>query len=85
MNHRGGKPPKLGPTTASIDKFIQLAVAGEVVGLAAAWVKDAYNRPGVSVVPVIDVEPAVTALAWRRSASNPLTERFLAVAQERPG
>jgi DNA-binding transcriptional LysR family regulator len=85
MNHRGGKPPKLGPTTASIDKFIQLAVAGEVVGLAAAWVKDAFNRPGVSFVPVIDVEPAVTALAWRRSASNPLTERFLAVAQERPG
>jgi hypothetical protein len=35
-NARGGKPAKLGHTTTSIDKFIQLAVAGEVVGLAAA-------------------------------------------------
>ena len=35
-NARGGRPAKLGHTTTSIDKFIQLAVAGEVVGLAAA-------------------------------------------------
>jgi DNA-binding transcriptional LysR family regulator len=82
MSHRGGKPAKLGHTTASIDKFIQLVVAGEVVGLAAAWVEDAFSRPGVSFVPVIDIEPAVTALAWRPGASNPLTEHFLAVTRE---
>jgi DNA-binding transcriptional LysR family regulator len=80
-NHRGGKPVRLGPTTTSIDKFIQLAVAGEVVGLAAAWVKDSFSRPGVRFVPVIDVEPAVTALAWRPAAASPLTERFLQVAR----
>ncbi len=84
-NHRGGTPAKLGHTTASIDKFIQLAVAGEVVGLAAAWVEDAFSRPGVRFVPVIDIEPAITALAWHSSASNPLTERFLEIARERPG
>jgi DNA-binding transcriptional LysR family regulator len=85
MNHRGGTPPKLGPATTSIDKFIQLVVAGEVVGLAAAWAEDAFSRPGVRFVPVSDVEPAVTALAWRPGAGNPLTERFLDIARERSG
>jgi DNA-binding transcriptional LysR family regulator len=85
MDHRGGAPPKLGPATTSIDKFIQLVVAGEVVGLAAAWAEDAFSRPGVRFVPVSDVEPAVTALAWRPSAGNPLIERFLDVARKRLG
>jgi len=70
---------KLGHTTGSIDKFIQLAIAGEVVGLAAAWVEHTFSRPGVRFVPVVDIEPAVTALAWRPNAS--LTEHFLAVAR----
>jgi DNA-binding transcriptional LysR family regulator len=84
-SHRGGKPAKLGPTTTSIDKFIQLVVAGQVVGLAAAWVEDAFSRPGVRFVPVIDIEPAVTALAWRPTATNPTVERFLATSRQRPG
>jgi DNA-binding transcriptional LysR family regulator len=83
IDHRGGKPAKLGHTTGSIDKFIQLAVAGEVVGLAAAWVEQAFSRPGVRFVPVIDIEPAVTALAWRPGTANPMTGRLLAVARER--
>jgi DNA-binding transcriptional LysR family regulator len=85
MSHRGGTPPKLGPATTSIDKFIQLVVAGEVVGLAAAWVEDVFGRPGVRFLPVNDVEPAATALAWRPSAGNPLTEQFLEVAREQAG
>ena len=82
MNHRGGKPAKLGHTTGSIDKFLQLAIAGEVVGPAAAWAEDNFSRPGVRFLPVTDIEPAVTALAWRPGASNPLAERLRAVARE---
>jgi hypothetical protein len=82
MNHRGGKPAKLGHTTGPIDQCIQLATAGEVAGLAATWVQDAFSRPGARFRPVVDIEPAVTALAWRPDASSPLTERLLAVAHE---
>ena len=74
-SHRGGKPARLGHTTTSIDKFIQLAVAGEVVGLAAAWVEQAFARPGVRFLPVTDVEPAVTALAWYPAATDPALPR----------
>jgi DNA-binding transcriptional LysR family regulator len=78
--HRAGQPANLGPATTSIDKFIQLAVAGQAVGLAAAWVEPAFARPGIRFVPVIDVEPAVTAIAWRPGSLNTLAECFLAIA-----
>src|SRR5215468_10366004 len=80
--HRAGRPPKLGQATKSIDKFIQLAVAGQVVGLAAAWVEDAFARPGIRFVPVIDIEPAVTAIAWRPGCLTPLAERLLTIAAD---
>jgi DNA-binding transcriptional LysR family regulator len=83
VGHRGGTPAKIGHSTTSIDKFIQLAVAGEVVGLAAAWVEPVFSRPGIRFVPVIDIEPAVTALAWWPDTENPLVERFLDVSRDR--
>jgi len=81
--HRAGRPPKLGATTKSIDKFIQLAIAGQVVGLAAAWVEDAFARTGIRFIPVIDIEPAVTAIAWRPRSLTPLAKRLLTIAAER--
>jgi DNA-binding transcriptional LysR family regulator len=78
--HRAGQPAKLGQTTKSIDKFILLAVAGQVVGPAAAWVEDTFGRPGI---PVVDIEPAVTAIAWHPSSLTPLAKRFLAIATDR--
>jgi DNA-binding transcriptional LysR family regulator len=80
--HRAGRPPKLGQTTKSIDKFIQLAIAGQVVGVAAAWVEDAFARPEIRFIPVIDIEPAVTAIAWRPGSHTPLAERLLAIAAD---
>jgi DNA-binding transcriptional LysR family regulator len=72
-----------GQTTKSIDKFIQLAIAGQVVGLAAAWVEDTFGRPGIRFIPVVDIEPAVTAIAWHPSSLTPLAKRFLAIATDR--
>ncbi len=80
--HRAGRPPRLGPTTKSIDKFIQLATAGQVVGLAAAWVEDAFARAGIRFMPVIDIAPAVTAIAWRSRSLTPLAGRLLTIAGE---
>jgi DNA-binding transcriptional LysR family regulator len=79
--HRRGRPPRLGPATRSLDKFLQLVRAGDVVGLAAAWVQHSFARPGVCFVPVPDIEPVVTALAWRPGAPDPLVDSFLAVAR----
>jgi hypothetical protein len=63
-------------------RFIQLVAAREVVGLAADWVAPVFSRPGIAFVPVSDVEPATTAVAWRPDTSNPLVEGFVALARE---
>src|SRR6266700_3624535 len=81
--HRAGQPAKLGQSTKSIDKFIQLAIAGQVVGLAAAWVERTFGRPGLRFIPVVDIEPAVTAIAWHPTSLTPLAKRFLAIAAYR--
>ncbi len=80
--HRGGVPARLAPSTRTIDKFVQLIAAGDGVGLAAAWAERAFARPDIAFVPVTDVEPATTALAWRPAAPNPLIEAFVAVARD---
>jgi len=68
------------PDAVNGDKFIQLAIAGQVVGLAAAWVEDAFARTGLRFIPVIDIEPAVTAVAWHPRSLTPLAERLLTIA-----
>lgn len=81
MEHRTS-PPRRVYRTRSLDKFIQLAAAGEVVGLAASWAEQAFSRPGITFVPVHDVSPAVTALAWHPEREQPLTQRFIEIARE---
>jgi DNA-binding transcriptional LysR family regulator len=80
-NHRDA-PALLGHRTRSLDKFIQLAAAGEVVGVAAAWVESVFARPGIAFVRVDDIEPATTALAWAPDVPNPLVDLFVALACE---
>ncbi len=80
MEHRTN-PPILGEGTRTIDRFIQLAMAGEVVGLAADWVRTAFTRPGLTFVPVSDVAPATTALGWRADTHNPLVDAFIDIAR----
>jgi hypothetical protein len=45
-------------------------------------VEDAFARTGIRFIPVIDVEPAVTAIAWRPRSLTPLAERLLTIAAE---
>ena len=49
---------------------------------APAWVEDAFARTGIRFIPVIDIEPAVTAIAWRPRSLTPLAERLLTIAAE---
>jgi DNA-binding transcriptional LysR family regulator len=80
--HRDGVPPALGSPTRSIDKFIQLVMTERLVGLAAGWAVPVFARPGVVFVPVDDVEPATTALAWPRGSAHPVLARLVEVARE---
>lgn len=82
MDHRDGIPPKVGPPTRSMDKFINLVLAGEVVGLAVASMAEKFTRPGIRYIPVPDVEPVATALAWHPDSPNTRVNTFIAVAKD---
>jgi DNA-binding transcriptional LysR family regulator len=89
MEHRSG-PPRLGQRIRSLDKLVQLAVSRKAVGLMTQWAIPAFDRPGVVFVPVTDLDPAVTALAWDPNRANRLVGDFVATAGDalsalRPG
>jgi hypothetical protein len=46
-------------------------------------VEDTFGRPGLRFIPVVDIEPAVTAIAWHPTSLTPLAKRFLAIAAYR--
>jgi DNA-binding transcriptional LysR family regulator len=79
---RDGPSPTMGPVMTSIDEQVQYALAGAGISLTAESVAEQHRRRGLAFVPVRDLEPASTALAWRRGDENPLVARLVAVAAE---
>ena len=57
-------------------------MSGKTVGLMGAWAIPAFDRPDVVFVPVTDLEPVVTALAWAPSRLNGLVARFVQAARD---
>ncbi|HWT22359.1 MAG TPA: hypothetical protein VN213_02515, partial [Solirubrobacteraceae bacterium] len=64
-NEHRTAPPRLGPTTRSLDKLLHLLTGGQVVTLAGDWTLPLFRRPGFAGVRVRDVAPVTIALAWR--------------------
>jgi hypothetical protein len=48
-----------------------------------AWAEDTSGRPAIRFIPVVDIEPAVTAIAWHPGSLTRLAKRFLAIAADR--
>jgi len=81
MEHRDG-PPRLGQRIRSLDKLVQLVMSGNAVGLLPQWAIQAFDRPGVAFVPVSDIDPVVTALAWFPGRPSRLVDQFVDTARE---
>ena len=80
MEHRV-TPPKVGQRIRSLDKLVQLVMSGHSVGLISQWAFQAFNRPGVAFVPVTDIAPVVTALAWSPGRLTELITQFIETAR----
>jgi DNA-binding transcriptional LysR family regulator len=79
---RRDSPPRLGPTTRSLDKLVQLLATGQVVTLAGDWTVPFFGRPGLAVLPVCDATPVTIALAWRAGRLSSHAARLVEVARE---
>jgi DNA-binding transcriptional LysR family regulator len=80
--HRGGRPPRLGPEANTIHEWLEIIAAGIGVSLTPASTERFYGRPGVAFVPVTGVVCSTVVVAWRKGPANPLVAAFVEVACE---
>jgi DNA-binding transcriptional LysR family regulator len=80
--HRDGRAARTGPVMTSFEEQVQYALAGAGISLAPQSATKDAAHPGLAFVPVGDLEPSTAALAWPRGTTNPLVERFVAVAAD---
>ncbi|HWE58234.1 MAG TPA: LysR substrate-binding domain-containing protein [Solirubrobacteraceae bacterium] len=78
--HRGGIAPLLGPEVRTVDEQLAATATGGYVSLAPQSVASSYARPGISYVPVPEIEPSVVAIGWRRSDQRASVLRFVTSA-----
>jgi DNA-binding transcriptional LysR family regulator len=78
--HRAGVPPRLGPVTNTIHEWLETIAAGHGVSLAPASTERFYGRPGVTFVPVANIQGSSVAVAWRKRPVRPLVTAFVEIA-----
>jgi DNA-binding transcriptional LysR family regulator len=63
---RAGTPARVAAEVASADEVFEIVSSGAAVTLLAEGNAVVYSRPGITCIPVVDLEPAQLAVAWRR-------------------
>lgn len=71
-------PPAI--QTTSHAEELEVVATGRACSITAACAARFAPHTAVRFIPIDDVPPAVTALAWRPPAESPLTREFVAVA-----
>jgi DNA-binding transcriptional LysR family regulator len=75
-----GRPAPAGPAAATVEDKLELVAAGEALTMAPSGDEFTSLRRDLTVVPVRDLEPCRVVVATRAHPTDPLIERFRAVA-----
>jgi len=76
-DRRAGKPARVAAEVTTADETFEIVSAGAAVALLAEGNAIVYSRPGVACIPVIDLDPARLAIAWRRADRRPAVQAFI--------
>jgi DNA-binding transcriptional LysR family regulator len=78
-----GRPiPRLAATVHDFTDLVVLIARGRVVQPTVASAAPRFAHPNVVCLPIVDLPPSSTALAWQRGSSDARLHAFLAVARE---
>jgi DNA-binding transcriptional LysR family regulator len=72
---------RLGVTVRDFSDLVILIARGRVVQPTVASAAPRFAHPNVVCLPIVDMPPSSTALAWRRGASDPRLLAFLVVGR----
>jgi DNA-binding transcriptional LysR family regulator len=70
-----------GPVVHDASELFEVVGLGQAVAVIPEWAADDHPHPGVAYRPVVDAEPAVTALAWRPDIDPELVDAFVRSAR----
>ncbi len=76
----GRRIPRIPDAVADFSELVIMIARGRIVQLTVASAATRFAHPSVICVPLADMPPSSTALAWRRRASNPPLVAFLELA-----
>jgi DNA-binding transcriptional LysR family regulator len=76
-----GSHPRRGPAAGDIDDMLDLCAAGRGLGMAAASDAQHYTRPGITFVPLTDVEDIPVALCWRADERDPAVLAYVGLVR----
>lgn len=76
----GGTTPPLGPSVDSVEEMLEVVARGRALCFVAESFEAFYGRPDIRFIPVIDLQSAPVAIAWRADESRPVVSAFREVA-----
>jgi DNA-binding transcriptional LysR family regulator len=83
-DHRGGPAPRVSDDRATkpLEMLTSIAAGNAVTALAACHAEIIVKvLPGVVAIPLVDAQPTVLALVWRRDNLSPLVEALVEAAR----
>lgn len=79
----GGRPiNRLGVQIRDFSDLVILIARGRVVQPTVASATPRFAHPNVVCLPIVDMPPSRTALAWRRGTSDPQLPAFVEIARQ---
>ncbi len=76
-------PAPVAVTARTADETMEAVVNGLGAALLSEGNTAIYERPGIAFVPVVDLDPSVLALAWRRADDRHVVADLVDVARRR--
>ncbi len=65
-----------------ISELLLVIAQGRLVHPTVAPFAEHFRHPGIAIVPVRDLPPSSSALAWRRGPADPARDAFVAVVEQ---
>ena len=81
---RAGRVPQVATEVSSADAKFQIVSSGAAINAQAEGNADVSTRPGIVCIPVIGLQPARLAIAWRRVTTGRRFVTSFAPAARRP-
>jgi DNA-binding transcriptional LysR family regulator len=77
QDRRAGRPAKIAAEVTTSDETYEIVASGAAAHLMAEGNAVIYARPGITWVPVDDLDPAHFAIAWRRDDVRAPVQAFV--------